>query len=250
MDDQRVGRVVRALRRRRTWRQVDLAAAAGCSQNLVSLIERGHLDRISLRVLRRIFAVVDATALIELRWRGAAVERLMDDDHASLVEAVARLLRALGWLVEIEVTYSEFGERGSFDLLALHPAAGVLLVIEVKTDLPSAEATLRKLDEKTRLAATVAEKRFGWRARVVSRLLVLPEASTQRRRAARHALLFERALPARNVAIRQWLERPSRGLSGLWFFSDRDAQVDIRGMSRRDRIRRAKSLPRNPGVAA
>ncbi|HUP83002.1 MAG TPA: XRE family transcriptional regulator, partial [Candidatus Limnocylindria bacterium] len=65
MDDQRVGRIVRASRRRRRWRQVDLAAVAGCSQNLVSLIERGHSDRVAMRTMRRVLASLDATASIE-----------------------------------------------------------------------------------------------------------------------------------------------------------------------------------------
>lgn len=250
MDDQRVGRVVRALRHRRGWRQSDLADAAGCSQNLMSLIERGHLDRISLRVLRRVFAALDATALIELRWRGAGVDRLLDEGHATLVGAVVMFLRALGWLVEIEVTYSEYGERGSFDLLAFHQVTGILLVIEIKTDLPSAEATLRKLDEKSRLAIGVAGKRFDWRPKSVSRLLVMPESSTLRRRAARHASLFDRSLPARNVAIGRWLRRPSGTLLGLWFFSDIDSRVVISTAVRRERVRRPKSLPGNPAVAA
>src|SRR4051794_28530970 len=182
MDDQRVGRIVRALRRRRGWRQLDLAHAANCSQNLVSLIERGHLDAVALRTIRRVLASVDASVSLDVRWRGAAIERLVDDAHAELVGAVGSRLRALGWVVEIEVTYSEFGERGSYDLVAWHGATSTLLVIEVKTDLPSAEATIRKLDEKTRLAAVVVSKRFGWKAGSVARLLVLPETSTARAR--------------------------------------------------------------------
>src|SRR4051812_34494708 len=113
MDDQRLGRIIRALRRRKGWRQVDLALAAGCSQNLISLIERGHLAAVSVRMLRRVTGALDATLGFDMRWRGAALDRLLDEDHANLVAAVAAILRALGWLVEIEVTYSSYGERGS-----------------------------------------------------------------------------------------------------------------------------------------
>ena len=122
VDDQRVGRIVRALRRRRGWRQIDLGAAAGCSQNLVSLVERGHLDRISLHMLRSLLAALDAIALLELRWRGAALDRLLDEAHALVLGAVAGLLRSHGWIVEVEVTYSEYGERGSFDILCREAA--------------------------------------------------------------------------------------------------------------------------------
>lgn len=238
VDDQRVGRVLRALRRRRGWRQVDLGRAAGCSQNLVSRVERGHVADVALRTVRKLFAVLDASLALEVRWHGAGLDRLLDEGHAVLVAAVAARLRELGWLVEIEVTYSEFGERGSYDLLAYHPVARVLLVVEVKTDLPSAEATLRKLDEKTRLAPKIARERFGWQAVAIGRLLVTPDANTLRRRVARHSALFSRALPARNVAVRRWLSQPSGGLAGLWFVSNRDGGVAISAARTAERVRR------------
>jgi transcriptional regulator with XRE-family HTH domain len=250
MDDQRVGRVVRALRHRLGWRQSDLGRAAECSQTVISSLERGHLSSLSVRLLRRIFAALDASVLIEIRWRGAAVDRLMDDADAALVAAVAEYLRRDGWLVETEITYSEFGERGSFDLLAFHPRARIVVAIEVKTDLPSAEATLRKLDEKARLATIVARKRCGWEADQAGRLLVFPASQTLHRRVARHAGLFERALPTRNVATRQWLRRPSGPVAGLWFFSDRDPGTHIAAIRRRERVRCPKSVRTKPANAA
>jgi transcriptional regulator with XRE-family HTH domain len=249
MDDQRLGRITRALRRRRGWRQIDLAAVAGCSQNVISLIERGHLDRLSLRTVRRILAALDALVVLDIRWRGAAVERLLDEGHAAIVAAVADRLRRLGWLVEVEVTYSENGEHGSYDVLAFWPAPGILLVIEVKTDIPSAEAMLRKLDEKTRLGTDVARKRFGWRAKSVARLLVCPESATVRRRIARRPV-FAATLPERNVAIRQWLRRPVGSLAGIWFFSERDGRVAISAVMPHERVRRTKSPPNNPCIVA
>jgi hypothetical protein len=102
--------------------------------------------------------------------RGA--DRLLDEAHAALVAEAAKRLRHLGWDVQVEVTYSHFGERGSFDILAWHPSSRVVLAVEVKTDMPSLEGTLRKLDEKARLAATVGREPFGWQARSVGRMLV------------------------------------------------------------------------------
>src|SRR5689334_17939002 len=97
MDDQRVGRIVRALRRRRGWRQSDLAAAAGCSQNMISLVERGHLDGASMRLLRRVMAALDAVVTVDIRWRGAALDSLIDEHHAQLAGAVSAELERLGW---------------------------------------------------------------------------------------------------------------------------------------------------------
>lgn len=228
---------MRALRRRLGWRQSDLADKAQCSQTQVSLVERGWLAKVPLPVVRRIVGALDASLVLEVRWRAGALERLLDHDHAALVALVADLLRRAGWLVEVEVTYSEYGERGSYDILAFHPASTTLLVVEVKTDLASAEATLRKLDEKVRLATKVARERFGWSVADVSRLLVIPELSTLRRRVARHAMLFDRVFPARGADVRRRLRRPGGRLSALWFLSVSDGATAIRGRGGRERVR-------------
>lgn len=62
--------MLRALRQRRGLRQLDVALAAGVSQTLVSLIERGHLSTISLRTLRSVLAVLDARTEVLVTWRG------------------------------------------------------------------------------------------------------------------------------------------------------------------------------------
>lgn len=250
MTDATTGRSIRALRRRRGWRQVDLAGAARCSQTLVSLVERGHVETVSLRTLRQVLAALDAVVLLQVQWRGAALDRLLDEEHAALVGMLAKRLRELGWQVEIEVTYSRYGERGSFDLLATMPGRSIVLVIEVKTDLPSVEATLRKLDEKARLAPVVARERFGWAARDVARLLVMPESSTLRRRTGRHSSLFERALPVRGAALRQWLDAPDGPIKGLWFLSGSNPRGAIGRAGGRERVRRLNGPPRNRANAA
>ncbi|HSH21091.1 MAG TPA: helix-turn-helix domain-containing protein [Candidatus Caenarcaniphilales bacterium] len=241
MDGQRVGRIVRALRRRRGWRQIDLARQAGCSQTEVSLVERGHLR--SLPILVRIIASLDGHLVVDVRWRGGALDRLLDEEHASLVEAVAHSLADAGWQVEIEVTYAVYGERGSFDILAFMPSAPMLLVIEVKTDVASAEATLRKIDEKTRLAPRVARERFGWQGRKVGRVLVVSDTSTQRRRIRRHDALFARGFPARGREVRGWVSKPSGPISGLWFLSPSTPRAGIQRGGGRERVRPSESVP-------
>jgi len=214
--DVRVGVIVRALRRRHGWRQVDLASHAFISQQVVSLIERGHLEAVSLRALRRVLGTLEAQATIDIRWHGGQLDRLVDEAHASVVSATVRRLRRLGWEVEVEVTYSIYGERGSIDLLAWRGPQRALLVIEVKTEVTSTEATLRKHDEKVRLGRAVAAERFGWNAGTVSRLLVLPDTSTARRRMAASEVLSG-TYPVRAGALRDWLRRPNGSISGLLF---------------------------------
>jgi hypothetical protein len=116
-----------------------------------------------------------------------------------------------------EVTYSVFGERGSIDLVAWHPATATLLVIEVKSELTAVEATLRKHDEKVRLAAGVVREQFGWRPGAVMRLLVLPDDRTSRRRVERAASVMERRYPLRGWDVRRWLRAPSGAGDGILF---------------------------------
>ena len=149
---------------------------------------------------------------------------------------MAELLRGAGWIVRIEVSYAIYGERGSIDLLVWHEATQTLLVIEVKTDVVSVEETLRKHDEKARLAGRIAAEQFAWRPRAVGRLLVLPGLVTPRRRVERHASVLEVAYPARGVAIRAWLRQPTGPMSGILFLQPAGGR-QLEGVGRR-RIRR------------
>ena len=217
MDDVRVGRVLRALRRRRGLRQSDVGLASGVAQSTISLIERGHLATISLKRLRGVFAVVDASFEGQPSWRGGALDRLLDERHARLVGETADRLTDAGWLVEIEVTFSEYGERGSIDLLAISQAGTLALVVEVKTELTSIEETIRRLDLKARLAARIVGQRHGRRPMATARLLVLAEGSTTRRRVARHEAVLTSAFPVRGRAAWAWLRDPSGSFSGLLY---------------------------------
>jgi hypothetical protein len=90
-------------------------------------------------------------------------------------------------------------------------------VVELKSELGSVEATLRKHDEKVRLAPTVLRDRVGTAAGGVSRLLVLPDSRTARRQVERGGLVLERAYPVRGRAMSGWLRRPDGVVSGLLF---------------------------------
>lgn len=216
--DRTNGLVIRALRRHRGWRQADLAKRAGVSQSTISRAERGWLENLTLRVIRGIFAGLEARVQLTPRWKGAELERLLDEEHSVVVAAAARQLEGFGWLVDVEVTYSEFGERGSIDVLGPSIARRAVVVIEVKTDIASTEAMGRKVDEKARLAPGIVHARHGWTPISVGRLLVMPESMRLRRLVDRHPIIG-RMFPANATAIRRWLRQPSGMMAGLWFLS-------------------------------
>jgi transcriptional regulator with XRE-family HTH domain len=99
VDYLRIGRIARALRQRLGMRQEDVSLAAGCSQDEVSLLERGRIQSMTLRRLQRVFGVFDAEVVIYVRWRGGSLDRLLDARHAALAEATVRRLTLSGWTV-------------------------------------------------------------------------------------------------------------------------------------------------------
>ena len=121
--------------------------------------------------------------------------------------------------MHVESTFSEYGERGSIDVLALRAIGGIALVIEVKTELTAIDDTIRRLDVKSRLGAKLVLDRFGWRPAVVARMLVVLDRSTNRRRVAAHEGLLLRAFPERGSSLRQWVQTPIGPISGLRFVS-------------------------------
>jgi transcriptional regulator with XRE-family HTH domain len=217
MDLIRFGRTVRALRRRRGWRQEDLAAAAGVSRAVVGRVEAGKLASVTVGVVDRVTVAIGASADIILRWHGEALDRLLDEEHAALVEQLVAILRALGWEVAVEVSFSVFGERGSIDVLAWHPETQSLAVFEIKSVTPDMGAMLFGMDRKTRLAPNIVADR-GWQPLRVAKILVLGDTSTNRDRLGRHEATIRAALPAGTRDVRRWLSAPGpEPIAGVLF---------------------------------
>jgi transcriptional regulator with XRE-family HTH domain len=238
VDAVRFGRQVRALRRRRGWRQRDLATASRSSQPVISRLESGDVDALSVRAVAAVADALGAAFDLRLQWHGEALDRLLDAAHAAAVEAMARRLIKWGWDVQTEVTFAIYGERGSVDILARHQTAGVLLVVEVKSVVPDVQATLAAHDRKVRLAHRIAAERL-WGAGPVAKLLVIVDARTARRRVADHGARFGTAYPAPLTLIRRWLRHPTReAIAGLMFVPDMrhaDARHRNRARGRRGR---------------
>jgi transcriptional regulator with XRE-family HTH domain len=238
MDDVVIGSLLRSIRVRLGLRQVDVAGQAEVSQQQLSVLERGGLEHVSIGAARRLATAVGASLVVTIRWRGAELDRLKDEDHALVVGQILAILEMAGWLTATEVTYASFGERGSIDVLAFHPGSRTLLVIEVKTEIASVEETIRRLDAKARLAPAIALERFGWRAARVSRLLAVLDSRTARRRVERHGVVLTRAFPLRGWAARSWLRSPGPAAGLLLFLTPTRVARGTRGPATTRRLRR------------
>jgi transcriptional regulator with XRE-family HTH domain len=243
VDEVAFGRGFKALRLRKRLRQDDLAAEAGVSRGAIARIEQGHASGVTVQTLEKVARPLGARVVCRLTWQGEGLDRLLDADHAAIVEQVVRILHDAGWLVATEVSFSIFGERGSIDVLAFHAATRVLLVVEVKSIVPDVQATLVTLDRKERLALRIARER-NWDAVAVAKLLVVRDDRTARRRVDQHASTFGNAFPDRIARIRAWLRAPDprRPLSGLWFLSGESQAVA------KQRVRGGRSGPQRGTV--
>lgn len=207
MDRVRFGLSVRALRRRRGLTQEHLAQRSGVSRAVIWRIERGSADRVAVHTLVAVAATLGARVDLRLLWQGEGLDRLLDARHAHLVEVVLDLLASNGWEVAAEVSFNVRGDRGAIDALAYHPATGAVLVIEVKSVVPDIQAMLHGLDRKGRLAREIAGDR-GWDVRSITKVLVLPDDRTARRRLAAHPTTIRASLPARTAALKAWIRSP------------------------------------------
>jgi transcriptional regulator with XRE-family HTH domain len=198
--------------------QARLAELAGVSHGTVSLVERGHCERLSLSVIRRLAAAVDVRLDLLARWRGGELDRLLSRRHSTLGERVAAFLSARqGWVMEPEVSFSVYGERGIVDQLAWHAATAHLLVVELKTEFVDINEMLGTLDRKRRLARTIAAER-GWRPASVSVWLIVEDTHTNRRHATEHRTLLRAALPLDGRQFRSFVARPTGPTSGMAFW--------------------------------
>lgn len=215
MDDMRVGAAFRAVRIRRRWRQVDVAARARVPRSLVSDVERGHFDSTSLARLRAIAAALDIRIDLVARWRGGELARLLNARHSALHESVAGYFGSLrDWQFAPEVSFSIYGERGVIDVLAYHAPSGSLLVIELKTDIVDVNELVGSVDRKARLAKRVATD-LAWQARNVSRWVIVTRERTNQRRIEAHRSMLRAAFPADGRTMRSWLAHPVGRISAL-----------------------------------
>lgn len=214
---------------------------AGLSRSCIGRIERGDVATVPSAKLNRCAEALGASLELSLRWRGEALDRLLDEAHAAIVDATVAVYRSAGWEVAVEASFAIDGERGSVDVLAWHRPTASVAVNEIKSVVPDSQATLHVLDRKARLGARIARER-GWTCSSVSRVLVVGESRTSRRRVERHAAMFDAAFPTRGRAVASWIRQPTgRPISGLLFLAPPGRSgVPTKGGGRERVVRRGR----------
>jgi len=215
---ERIAETVRSTRRLRRWSQRRLALESGRSQSMIARIERAALPNLSLRHAVAVLAALGIEPDLVLTAPRMAPP-IRDRAHARCVEAVVRRLVRAGFLVATEMQIGGGRWLGYIDVLAMHPTARLLLVIEVKTEILDLGAIDRQLASYIDGAWSAAAG-LGWRPRAATGVLLLlaTEASEQILRAHRSLLATTFALRAHDLEphVRGASGAvPARGLRGL-----------------------------------
>ncbi len=175
---------------------------------MISRVENDRLDNVPAGRVQACVHELGAYLRLDVLWQGERMPRLLDARHAALQNRFAVLLEECGWVVRPEVSFNDFGDRGRIDVLAYHPAARLLAVVEIKPSVGDVQDTLGRLDVKVRLAPKIAGE-LGWNASAAVPVLVLENGTTQRRHVTQHDGLFRR-FERRGRSALAWLRRPGR----------------------------------------
>lgn len=220
------------------------------SQQTVAVIEAGRLDEVTIRSLRAVARALGIDLVLSPRWKGGEADRLLDREHAGLVELVSGTLRQQMWTTLAEYSFSHYGERGSVDVVGWRPDRGVMVVVEVKTRIYDLQELLRSLDRKARVVPSLLAQERGWRTHEVGRLVVLPRTTANRAVLIRHAETFASALPAGTITVRAWLRDPVGAIAGTWFVAStsRTGSTPQVVGRQRVRLRSERSRPGGDGM--
>ena len=168
-----VGAGIRSIRHAVGWTQKELGARVGQTQGWVSRVENGRIEDLTFSAADRLLGALGARLVVSIDapYLGDR-RRQREPAHSRMSAYVATRLSRVGWQVATEVEIGGDRSRGWIDILAYHPSTGMLLVIELKTEIHDLSAIQRSLGWYQR-EAWGAARRLGWRPRKVIGCLLL-----------------------------------------------------------------------------
>jgi len=201
-----LGGQVRAARRRRRWRQRDLAARIGTSQAHVSQIELGQVGGAPLEVW---FALSEALQVpLRVEFGRDRLEEPADAGHLAIQELILRLGRAAGFGRTFELPTRPANPRLSVDVCLRDDARRLFVLVEAWNSFgdigASVRGTNRKIAEAHALVVAVGGD--GWYR--VAACWVVRDTARNRELAARYPEVFGVAFPG---SSREWVAALSRG---------------------------------------
>lgn len=179
-----VGTGIARVREAIGWTQKELGARVGQTQGWVSRVENGRIEDLTFTSAERLLAAMGARLVVSVDapYLGDR-QRQREPGHSRMSAHASTRLTRDGWEVATEVEVGGDRSRGWIDILAYHAATGILLVIELKTEIHDLGAIQRSLGWYEREAWNAA-RRLGWRPRRIVGCLLLLATDANDTRAA------------------------------------------------------------------
>jgi hypothetical protein len=185
---------------------------------MISRLESGQLSNVTLRTISQMLDVLgihaDLTSVLPILVN-PPIQR--DAAHARCSSSVRRRLERLGWTAAQEVEVISGTARGWIDVLAYHPQARSMLVIEIKTEVRDIGAIQRSIAWYEREAAAAAG-RLGWHPVRQASALLLLETVANDIAVIDNREVLRQSFPTRAAGLATWLldpeaRPPSRGIA-------------------------------------
>jgi transcriptional regulator with XRE-family HTH domain len=150
----RLGGELKASRKRRRLRQIDVATRAGLTQGSISRIERGHGGNFSLDSWQLVCLAVGRR--LEFRLPADALQEPADAGHLAIQELVLRLGRAAGFARTFELPTRPADAARSADVGLRDDRRRLLVLVECWNTIGDVGAAARSSDRKRAEAEQLA----------------------------------------------------------------------------------------------
>ncbi len=160
-----IGIEIREARTRRHWTVEHLATKAGVSRWVAYLAERG--ESVSMEALVRLVKALGLRLEFELtdpNERERAAARRIDPVHAAMGEVEASHFRPLGFKVGLDEPYQHFQFAGRADVAAWDASSRAFVHLENRTRFPDFQETAGAFNAKRRYLGEEIAKRAGIRS--------------------------------------------------------------------------------------
>jgi transcriptional regulator with XRE-family HTH domain len=194
----REGAKVRAARRRRRWRQIDLGARIGLSQSAISAMERGQGGTLSVETWQ--LAALALGIPFDVQLRRDSQEEPADAGHLAIQELALRLGRTVGYARTFELATRSSDPARSTDVGLRDDRHRRLVRIECVNTFGDIGAAVRSSDRKDAEAGAYAIAIGHGQPYAVHTCWIVRATRRNRELLARYPEIFAARFPGSSLA--------------------------------------------------
>lgn len=202
----REGAKVRAARRRRRWRQLDLGGRAGLAQPTISQLERGQGGTLSLESWQQVALVLGLP--LELTLGRDALEEPIDAGHLAIQELVLRVAKPAGYNRAFELPTKPSDPSYSTDVGLRDDRDRRLVQVECWNTFGNLNASMRSSDRKRADAEALAIAMGNGQTYTILQVWVVRATRRNRQLLARYPEIFTTRFTG---SSRAWVAALTRG---------------------------------------